>query len=441
MKKTIGLSVLFVLMCVHVIAQKAWTLQECIDYAVVHNLPIKQQDVKAAIKELDQEMAIRERLPSINGYVNGYTTFGHSQDVFGTIRRNDNMNSNMGINSEITLYQYNYFRNQAKKAASEAEQERIEMEILKRDLTVRVMESYLESLLTKALVTTQDSAIRFSMQLLQKAEKSTAIGTTAQSVVAEAKSNLSRERQQYQQYHKELQKSVLKLAQLLNFVDYKKLILADPMLENDLSSYKVYPDLMSIREEAYLHNPTLNKYSGQIEQLAIESKLIKSALYPTVKGSASLGSTYFNAFKAPGERSFFIQSKDNFAQQLAVTVSVPIFNKGKTKRQLQQVALNRQAIELSSENEKLLHQQILDKLLLELEENKQLYTIAQEASAATGQSLMYTLRSFEAGKVSIYDINTSKNNLMKADTETIRAKYNVLFNQIMLQYQIYGDIN
>ncbi|ULT27337.1 TolC family protein [Sphingobacterium sp. E70] len=122
-------------------------------------------------------------------------------------------------------------------------------------------------------------------------------------------------------------------------------------------------------------------------------------------------------------------------------MSVPIFNKGKTKRQLQQVALNRQAIELSSENEKLLHQQILDKLLLELEENKQLYTIALEASAATGQSLIYTLRSFEAGKVSIYDINTSKNNLMKADTETIRAKYNVLFNQIMLHYQIYGDIN
>ncbi|WP_312365625.1 TolC family protein, partial [Sphingobacterium sp.] len=167
----------------------------------------------------------------------------------------------------------------------------------------------------------------------------------------------------------------------------------------------------------------------------------KAALFPTVKGSAGLGSTYFNAFKAENTRSFFVQSKDNFAQQLAVTVSVPIFNKGKTKRQLKQIDLNRQHIQLAADNEKFAQQQILDKLLFELEENKKQYGIAVEASRATAQSLDYTLRSFEAGKVSIYDVNTSKSNLIKAESETIRSKYNVVFNKMMLHYQIYGTIN
>jgi len=429
------------MLSVDVLAQQTWTLQDCIDYAVEHNLPIKQQEIKAAIKVLDQEMALRERLPSVNGYANGYTTFGSSQDVFGTIRRNDNLNSNMGINAELTLYQYNYFRNQAKKAASEAEQERIEKEILKRNLTVQLMEAYLQTLLAQALLVSQDSAMQFSKQLLDKAEKSTAVGATAVSVVAEAKANLAREKQQYQQYHRDRQQSLLKLAQLMNHPDYSSLRLAVPITAQDPQHDSTFSEISSLREEAYLHNPVFAKLQNQKDGLDLESKLIKAALFPTVKGSAGLGSTYFNAFKAENTRSFFVQSKDNFAQQLAVTVSVPIFNKGKTKRQLKQIEFNKQNIQMSADNERLAQQQVLDKLLLELDENRKQYGIAVEASTATEQSLDYTLRSFEAGKASIYDINTSKSNLIKAESEMIRSKYTIVFNQLMLRYQIYGTIN
>lgn len=429
------------MLSVDVLAQQTWTLQDCIDYAVEHNLPIKQQEIKVAIKMLDQEMALRERLPNVNGYANGYTTFGSSQDVFGTIRRNDNLNSNMGINAELTLYQYNYFRNQAKKAASEAEQERIEKEILKRNLTVQLMEAYLQTLLAQALVVSQDSAMQFSKQLLDKAEKSTAAGATAMSVVAEAKANLARERQQYQQYHRDRQQSLLKLAQLMNYPDYSSLRLAAPITVNDPLHDSTFSEISNLREEAYLHNPVFAKLQSEKDGLDLEFKLIKAALFPTVKGSAGLGSTYFNAFKSENTRPFFVQSKDNFAQQLAVTVSVPIFNKGKIKRQLKQIEFNKQNIQLSADNERLAQQQILDKLLLELDENRKQYDIATEASTATAQSLDYTLRSFEAGKASIYDINTSKSNLIKAETEVIRSKYNVVFNQLMLRYQIYGTIN
>ncbi|WP_398455534.1 TolC family protein [Sphingobacterium thalpophilum] len=432
---------IWVMLSVDVLAQQTWTLQDCIDYAVEHNLPIKQQEIKVAIKMLDQEMALRERLPNVNGYANGYTTFGSSQNVFGTIRRNDNLNSNMGINAELILYQHNYFRNQARKAASEAEQERIEKEILKRNLTVQLMEAYLQTLLAQALVVSQDSAMQFSKQLLDKAEKSTAAGATAMSVVAEAKANLARERQQYQQYHRDRQQSLLKLAQLMNYPDYSSLRLAAPITVNDPLHDSTFSEISNLREEAYLHNPVFAKLQSEKDGLDLEFKLIKAALFPTVKGSAGLGSTYFNAFKSENTRPFFAQSKDNFAQQLAVTVSVPIFNKGKTKRQLKQIEFNKQNIQLSADNERLAQQQILDKLLLELEENKKQYGIAEEASRATAQSLDYTLRSFDAGKASIYDINTSKNNLIKAESEMIRSKYNVFFNQLMLRYQIYGTIN
>lgn len=375
MKYIILITLVFILGTQMTVAQKQWSLADCVTYATDHNLPIKRQDILVAIKNLDQEMARRDRLPAVGGYFNGYSTFGHSQDVFGTIRRNDNFNSNVGINAEVTLYQYNYLRNQAKKATLQAEQEELEKGILRRDLTLKVVQSYLEVLLSRALVHAQDSAINFSLQLLDKAEKSTAVGATAPAVVFEAKANLAREKQQFQQYHKEAQQAKLTLAQYMNFTDYQSLIIYDPLLETEIFKTGIVKSQSDLIQTAFDNNPILAKLENQLLGLDVETKLIKATDYPLVKGSASLGTTYFNAFKSPGERTVFVQSKDNFAQQLAIAVTVPIFNKGKTKRQLQQITFRKQEIELLSDYEKLQQVQILEKLNLDWIESKQQYDI------------------------------------------------------------------
>ncbi|WGQ13820.1 TolC family protein [Sphingobacterium faecium] len=440
MKNILLITLVFILGIEMTVAQKQWSLADCVTYATDHNLPIKRQDILVAIKNLDQEMARRDRLPAVGGYFNGYSTFGHSQDVFGTIRRNDNFNSNVGINAEVTLYQYNYLRNQAKKATLQAEQEELEKGILRRDLTLKVVQSYLEVLLSQALVHAQDSAINFSLQLLDKAEKSTAIGATAPAVVFEAKANLAREKQQFQQYHKEAQKAKLALAQYMNFTDYQSLIIYDPLLETEIFKTGIVKSQSDLIQTVFDNNPILAKLENQLLGLDVETKLIKATDYPLVKGSASLGTTYFNAFKSPGERPVFVQSKDNFAQQLAIAVTVPIFNKGKTKRQLQQITFRKQEIELLSDYEKLQQVQILEKLNLDWIESKQQYDISTEAFAATKESLEYSRLSFMAGKASIYDINNSKNNLIKSESDMIRARYNTLFSLLMLHYQVSGAI-
>lgn len=440
MKNLLFITLVFMLRIEMAPAQKLWSLADCISYAIEHNLPLKRQDILVAIKNLDQEMARRERLPAIGGYFNGYSTFGHSQDVFGTIRRNDNFNSNMGITAEVTLYQYNYMRNQAKKSTLQAEQEELEKEILKRDLTLKVVQSYLEVLLSQALVHAQDSAISFSLQLLDKAEKSTAIGVTAPAVVFEAKANLAREKQQFQQYHKQAQQAKLTLAQDMNYTDYHTLIIDDPILEAEIFKTGINRSTSDLTLEAFENNPVLAKLENQLLELEVDAKVVKAADYPLVKGSASLGTTYFNAFKSPGERPVFVQTKDNFAQQLAVAVTVPIFNKGKTKRQLQQLDLRKKEIELLGDHEKQQQVQILEKLHLDWVESKQQYEISTEAFAATKESLEYSKRSFMAGKASIYDINNSKNNLIKSESDMIRARYNTLFSLLMLHYQVSGAI-
>lgn len=433
--------ILFSLLRLDVFSQKRWPLEECISYAIQHNIPLKRQDVLIAVKNLDHDMALRERLPSVGGYLNGYSTFGHSQDVFGTIQRNDNFNSNVGINSEIVLYQYNYFRNQAKKATIQANQERIEKDILIRDLTLKVLQGYLEVLLAQSLVNSQDSAIYFSIQLLDKTEKRAKVGVTAPAVVSEVKATLAREKQQYQQYHKELKLKKMTLAQLMSYPDYNLLNTDDPLLEEDVFNDKIETNKDYDIKSVLARNPIFLKFKNQLLELNIEAKIIKSGNYPLIKGSASLGTTYFNAFKASNTSSLFMQTKDNFAQQVAVAVTIPIFNKGKFKRLLQQNSLRKNEIDLLTQYEENQQIQMLQKIQIDCQENHKQYEISKEAFLATKESLEYSKLSFIAGKASIYDVNNIKNNLIKSEAEMIRSKYNALFSLLTHKYFITGNIN
>ncbi len=435
------LTMLFFFLISDIVAQKQWSLEDCVSYAIKHNIPLKRQDILVAIKNLDHEMALRERLPSIGGYLNGYSIFGHAQDVFGNIQRNDNFNSNIGVNSELNIYQYNYFKNQAKKATIQSEKERIEKDVLIRDLALKVIQSYLEVLLSQSLVNSQNSAIYFSTQLLEKTEKSIKIGVTAPSVVSEVRANLAREKQQYQQYHKELQLKKATLAQHMNHPVHSILNLYDPLLESNLFDSKKEVHKENSIQSVLEKNPTLLKYRVKLLELDVEDKILKSAYYPLVKGTASFGTTYFSAFKAANTNSLFIQSKDNFAQQIALSVSIPIFNKGKTKRLLQQNTLRKHEVDILSEYEATQQIQIIQKLQIDLEENNKQYEISKEAFLATKESLEYSQLSFIAGKASIYDVNNIKNNLIKTEAELIRSKYSKLFTALTLHYYITGSTN
>ena len=48
-------------------AQSAWTLRQCAEYAVEHNLQIKQQDNQRRQQELQLSTARNARLPEVSG--------------------------------------------------------------------------------------------------------------------------------------------------------------------------------------------------------------------------------------------------------------------------------------------------------------------------------------------------------------------------------------
>ena len=47
--------------------EKKWTLQECVEYALEHNISVKQSELDVEAAEIDKMDAIGNLLPGING--------------------------------------------------------------------------------------------------------------------------------------------------------------------------------------------------------------------------------------------------------------------------------------------------------------------------------------------------------------------------------------
>lgn len=422
----------------HVHGQRYWSMDSCVQYALHNNLDIQHQAFDIQLKEQDIRIAKSERLPGVSGYTNLYSNFGRSQDVFGTIQRNDNLNSNMGITADIVLYNFGALRHKIRKTQTDKEVAALERQLLERQLTIKVMQGYLNVLLKQALVQTRDSSVLHAQRIFDRAKRTNAVGTTALTDVYEAKMALAREQQRLEAAKIDSDRALLHLAQLMMLEDERLLHIA-PEQTADLLALTADFESADVLTTVYQAHPALMRYDTLARGLDIERLLARSANYPYLKGSTSIGSTYFNPLKIKNSENFFYQTRDNFAQQVALTASFPIFNKGQTKIKLKQIDLSKEQLMIERDREQQNIRTEIQQLLFDLRSNKQQYRTAEQLVLYAEQSMLLTQKSYEAGKSSIFDYNNSRNQYNQAKSDWVQARYNTLFSYKLLQFQITGQ--
>ena len=80
MKKKI-LIYMTVLACIQVQAQDRWSLRQCIDYAIEHNIDLKQKEQEQESRKVDLHTSKYSWLPALNGSLGQSFQFGRLMPV------------------------------------------------------------------------------------------------------------------------------------------------------------------------------------------------------------------------------------------------------------------------------------------------------------------------------------------------------------------------
>ena len=130
----------------------------------------------------------------------------------------------------------------------------------------------------------------------------------------------------------------------------------------------------------------------------------------------------------------FKQYKDNFGQQLGLSVHIPIFNKGITKLNVEQSKINQDIAKTTLLQQKQEVLQNVQKAQFDAESNYEAHLAALEAERSSKLALDFTEKSFEAGKSTIYDLNIARNNFANAQGSVAQSKYNYIFSLKLLNF-------
>ena len=421
-------------------AQKVWTLKEAVDYAVANNLQVVNSSYNQKIQENQLQIAKREYLPSVSGSIGNNFSFGQSRDNFsGSTFRNDNFVNSANVGADLLLYNHGRLQKNIRRSEFELQATGHDFEKLKNDISLQVAQQYLQILLNKEIEKISESAFKNAQRQYDRAKITTEIGSTAQTVLAEAEAALARERQNMKNAEINTERSLFALAQLLRLEDYKSFQIEEVDVERQpeapLHSAK------DIVEFAYQNQPQVKAGEARIKAAEAQTQITEAALWPTISASAGVGSSYFNSLVKRyqdgtllKDRSFFQQYQDNFGQQFGVSANIPIFNKGITRLQIEQSKINEDVAKNNLELQKQDVLQNVQKAQFDAESNYQTYMAAVEAAKSSKLALEFAEKSYNAGRTTIYDLNIARNNDANAQGSVAQAKYNYLFSLKLLNF-------
>ena len=436
-------AVFLVLLSASTFAQKKWTLQECVNYALENNLTVVQNNLNTKNQEYSLQIAKNQFLPSVSGNISNNASFGQGRDVFGNTNRNDNFSNSASVGADILLFNYGRLEKNVRRTEFEVEASKYDVERIKNDISLQIAQQYLSVLLNREITKISASALENADRLYRRAKITTEVGTTPQTILAEAEAALSREKQNVKTAEINTNRSLFALAMLLQLEDYKNFDVQNVPV-NDMLDAPLFT-AEDVIGKAYENQPQIRAAESRIKSAEAQTEVTETAFWPTVSATAGIGSSYFNSLVTNyagvdingnpiNESGFFRQYKDNFGQQLGLSANIPIFNKGITKLQVEQSKINEDIAKIALQQQKQEVLQNVQQAQFDAESNYAAYLAASDAERSSRLALDFAEKSFEAGRSTIYDLNSARNNFANAQGSVAQAKYNYLFSMKLLNF-------
>ncbi|SFW54003.1 TolC family protein [Cellulophaga fucicola] len=431
--------ILFLLLLVSlpIKAQESWSLDECINYAVSHNLELNNQAYTVASSKETHKQAIRNLLPSINGSADYVIRYGRSTDPNNNnIIDTDFFSNNYGLNSSIDIFRGFQRVNtiKATKYIYKAVQEDAQQQ--KYLLAFRVMSAFYDIRFYQGLLEITEEQVSISDTNYAFVKKQLELGLIAQADMYEAESVLLTDKLAVTQAENQLAAAKLNLIQEMNLEGVSTIDLKTDVLniqENLVETTKT--DSVYTKAQAFL--PSIK--SGQLRVKAAEKEvaIARGGLYPSISLFAGYGTGYYETNIDDISReiiSFKNQIRDNASRSIGVSVNIPISNKwsGRSQVKQQKIALQQAENNLKIQEQelyKLIQQLVQEKSALEIENLQSIQKLkAQELSFSIAQ------KKYEKEMISAVELYQAKVLYTTAKNENLQVQIRLKVNQSTLAF-------
>ncbi len=450
-------------------AQKVWTLEDCVTYALDHNLDIKKQVLGVEVYKKQLLQSKLNLLPDLNANATNVWNFGQTIDMYTNTFANSTVRSNnFYISSNLTLFNGLSKFNTIKQNQINLMAGQYDLDVLKNNISLSVAGYYLDMLFNTELLEVARQQLTITQDQVGRIKKMVEAGSAAKGDLLNIQAQESTEDLAVVDAENRLSISGLTLQQLIDLPVTRDFTIEKPELKaieppkQILTPEQVYNVALETR-------PEIKSADLRVQSAQKTLSIARGILYPSLAVSGSWGTGYSGASMevdpngpltikkdsvgfaqinpttvAPvyvssytptyRTKTFSNQLKDNNNQSVGFYLRIPLYNGWQTRTNISLARIQKDQAEVSLEISKRDLRKTIEQSYADAVAALKKYNASVQKVTAQEESFKYTQQKFDVGMLTSFDFNTAKKDLTKAQSDLLQAKYDFIFKTTIIDF-------
>ncbi len=447
---------------------ESFTLRDCIEYALQHNIVVQQSEAAAENSDNLLNQSKAQRLPSVNGFMSGNANTGRNVDPFtnGIVTQTIGTN-NMGVGLSLPVYQGNRLKNAVERDKLSLEASLTDVQTQKNNIGLQVAVAYLNVVSAEDLIEVARQQLEVTRLQYERTQKLVEGGALPETNLFDLDAQRANDELSLVNAENSRESAFLALKRTMNaplemMFGIVKSEVPDPeMLAMETSSSSIYQTALTFLPEVK---------AGKIRmRMADRNIAIARGLgHPTLSFSTNWGTAYSSmAQRAAGSVSgsqqipisaefegqtiplvinwpqtsytmenipYFNQLGNNQNLSFGLSMNVPIFNRFNVKYQTQSAQIQKKQVDLQNKATEIQIRQNIDQAYIDMLNARKKYSATLAQAEALDKAFIAAEKRYNAGAGTFVDYNLAKTNLDRANTNLVIAKYDYIFRTKVLDF-------
>ena len=418
--------------CLSIHAQKKWTLDECINYAMENNLTLKLSKLKQRSAQEDVMQSKAALFPTLSANTNqgvGYSPFDN------TAADKAYYNGSYGVNAQWTVWNGGQNTNTIKQNKLTEEQAGLSTDVTANSLQEQITKLYVQILYMSEAIEVNRQSLETSKKNEERGQQMVEVGKMSKADLAQLSAQRASSEYSIVESETQLAKYKLQLKQALDLDAGTVFDVAIPST-SDQQALAEIPSLVSVFDAAMAQRPEIKNALLGIESSNLQMKIAKAGALPTVTVNGGLG-TSTNSMSS---LAWGTQMKNNFDLTASVAINVPIFDARRTKTSVNKARIAQEQAQLNFEDEERALYCTIEELWLDAINNQQKFRSALATVESEQESYNLLSEQFNLGLKNIVELLTGKDKLLTAQQNKLQSKYTTILSQQLLKFYQNGTI-
>lgn len=431
-------------------AQEArkWTLEQCIDYAMAHNINVRQAQITAQIAKNDKTQSMMNVLPQVDASASYNFNFGNSLNpVTYSFIESNSQSSQMSLTGTLPLFTGLQQIHNVQRAKYDLIASDFDYKAAQNNIALSVSSAYLQILLNQEIVGVMEKQRELSASQKANTESRVKSGVLPDYSMYQIDAQLARDEANLINAKGAYDISVLSLKQLLQLNDTLGFALDIPNVNVETIGAIGNENSTSIYNFAESNQPTILSAQARIKSADAQRKMALGNFSPSLSFFTQLSTGYFSQDKSiigydpvtqeiiySGVTPVGDQFSNNFRKIAGFQLSIPIFGKGQRFTNLANAKLQTQLRTLQLESAKNTLRQDIEQAYNNARIAAESYYANKKSFESAQKSQEMLDKRYRSGMSNEFELQQAKNTLAAAESEMAKAKYTYVFRLKVLDF-------